>query len=320
MSKRQPLSSLKKASPFPAMGTGHSNWLKGKLTMKKMASAGQARRSPITQCSALLSEEREFDLAWRWRHDGDKHALHELISSHLRLVRGIVKKCQGYGLPSDDLIQEGTIGLLEAANRFEPERGFRFSTFAMWWVRAFVLNYVLRNWSIVKVVTSGPRKSLFFKMQRLRSRIGGSIGGPLSTDEKAALASILGTSVRQVEEMETHLILRDRSLNAPVSTEGEGGQTLQDLVAAPDPSPEQVVVKRNLKTAYRDWLRAALETLSERERTIIEKRWMMEDSSTLKHLGMHFGVSPERVRQIENAALSKLRQAAKSGSMEPMLS
>jgi len=284
--------------------------------MNKLVSDGPARRSPITTCNTLLSEEREFDLAWRWRHDGDKQALHELVSSHLRLVRGIVKKCQGYGLPTDDLIQEGTIGLLEAANRYEPERGFRFSTFAMWWVRAFVLNYVLRNWSIVKVGTSGPRKSLFFKMQRLRNRVDGSIGGPLSSDERAALASIIGTSVRQVEEMEIHLILRDRSLNVPVSVEGEGDQTLQDLMTAPDPSPEQAAIKQNLKSVYQGWLQDALKILSERERLIIEKRWMMEDSSTLKHLGRHFGVSPERVRQIENAALSKLRQAARIGPVD----
>jgi len=269
---------------------------------------------------ALLSRERERDLARRWRENSDVEALHELVVAHHRLVASMARKFRGYGFPVDDLIQEGMVGLLEAANRFEPERGLRFATLAMWWVRAFVLNYVLKNWSVVRVVTSSPRKSLFFNLQRLRSRAGGGVGGPMSAEERAAVAAALGTSVAAVEEVEGHLSGRDRSLNAPVGNDDDGTETeLQDAISAPGPSPEQVVLERRAWQACRAWLDEALENLSERERMIIEERWMADERSTLADLGARLGLTSERVRQIENAALGKLRRLAGDGALGAML-
>ncbi len=254
-----------------------------------------------------LERDEEHDLATRWANDQDQEALHKLTSAHMRLVVALAFKFKRYGLPTSDLIQEGHIGLLEAAARFEPERGVRFSTYATWWIRASMQDYILRNWSIVRGGTSSNQKSLFFNLRRLRAQISRT-GKVANTQELyTELAQALKVSVKDVATMDARFSGPDHSLNAPVSDDGEGSAQRQDFLASDDPLLEESVGGMIDGERERQWLAEAINVLNDRERRIIEARRLADDGATLEELGGELGISKERVRQIEAKALSKLR-------------
>jgi len=255
----------------------------------------------------LLTRDHEFDLAQKWRVGGDTEALHELVRSYTRLVIATAARFRHYGLPVGDLVQEGNVGLMQAAARFEPDRGVRFSTYAAWWIRSAMQDYVLRNWSIVRTGTTAAQKSLFFNLRRLRARIEETSGAPLSDAGRKKIADELQVELAEVELMDMRLAAADQSLNVPV---GDGGEDdWQDFLPDRRPNPEEVVsVMRDGETRSR-WLAEALGELSARERAIITERRLREEGATLEELGRELGVSKERVRQLEHRALLKLRQS-----------
>lgn len=255
----------------------------------------------------LLTREHELELARRWRYDGDEKALHELVRSYMRLVISTASRFKNYGLPLGDLVQEGVVGLMQAAARFEPERDVRFSTYAAWWIRSAMQDYILRNWSVVRTGTTAAQKSLFFNLRRLRAKIDDGRGAGLDTNGRAYVAEALNVGVRDVEAMEMRLMGGDQSLNATVSAQGE--DVWQDFLADERPSPEEIVEERLDTRTRSQWLASSLEELSEREQTIIRERRLRDDGRTLEELGVRLGISKERVRQIEHRALMKLRQA-----------
>ncbi|MCG8543877.1 MAG: RNA polymerase factor sigma-32 [Alphaproteobacteria bacterium] len=253
----------------------------------------------------LLEREDEYEYARLWQEEDDEAALHKLVRAYTRLVISIAGKFRNYGLPIGDLIQEGNVGLMQAAARFDPERGVRFSTYASWWIRSAMQDYILRNWSIVRTGTTAAQKSLFFNLRRLRARIEDDTGGRLSQEAREFIAKELQVSLPDVESMETRLGASDQSLNAPLAEEGEG--SWQDFLPDQRPTPEDVVTGlRDSETRSR-WLNEALTKLSDREQTIIRQRRLREDGATLEELGRSLGVSKERVRQLEQRALEKLR-------------
>jgi len=256
----------------------------------------------------LLERQYEADLARRWREKGDEKALHEIIEAHIRLVVRIAGKFRGYGLPVADLIQEGNIGLMEAANRFDPEREVRFSTYATWWIMASIQEYIVRNSSIVRIGTTPAQKSLFFNLRRLRARIGASPVGGLTDDQRQAIAKQLGVPLAAVERMEAHMSRPDRSLNATVGEDGD--DELQDFLPDDGPTPEELVASSHDGAVRTNHLAKALKSLTPREREIINRRFLEDDGrTTLAEIGATFGVTKERIRQIEGKALDKLRDA-----------
>ena len=258
----------------------------------------QAMRVP------LLSPEEELDLTRRL-HGNDQKALDALVAAHGRLIIAAAFQFRRYGLPLGDLIQEGHVGLMRAAARFDPERGVRFSTYATWWIRSSMQEFILRNWSIVPTGTSALRKSLFFNLRRLQAQI--SAEGALSDEATATIAERLHASVDAVESMAMRLGARDQSTNAPA---GEGDGEWGDILVDTGPTPEDFVVDANERAARSHCLAAALAELTPREQAIIRRRHLRDDEgATLRDLGYEFGISKERVRQIENRALGKLRRA-----------
>jgi RNA polymerase sigma-32 factor len=256
--------------------------------------------------TALLDAEHELELARAWRDRQDRKALHELTSAYFRLAVAIAVRFKSYGLPVGDLIQEGVVGLMQAAERFEPERKLRFSTYASWWVRAAVQDYVLRNWSIVRLTSTASQKSLFFNLRKLKAKIEGNPSKDLSRESAAKIAEALHVPVLDVQEMDARLTSGDRSLNA---APGEPGETeWQDLLTDDRARPDEVVMESRDSAVRKKWIGSALEKLTPRERMIIRERQMNDDSTTLENLGDRLGISKERVRQIETNALSKLRR------------
>jgi RNA polymerase sigma-32 factor len=256
----------------------------------------------------LLEREHELHLATLWKEKRDEKALHELVRSYTRLVVAIAAKFKNYGLPMGDLIQEGNIGLMEAAARFEPELGNRFSTYATWWIRAQIQDYVLRNWSIVRTGTTASQKSLFFNLRRLRAQIHGqSARDFLDEDAKQRIATELNVSVKEVGEMEARMNGGDQSLNSPLGL--DGASEFQDFLPDQAPTPEEVVIGMRDNATRGKWLNDALTELSPRERTIIQKRQMTDQVVTLEDLGRQLGISKERVRQLEQRAMGKLKTA-----------
>jgi RNA polymerase sigma-32 factor len=253
----------------------------------------------------LLDRDKEFDLARRWKEDGDERALHELVKSYTRLVVSTATKFRNYGLPMGDLIQEGNVGLMQAAARFEHDRDVRFSTYAAWWIRSAMQDYILRNWSIVRTGTTAAQKSLFFNLRRLRARIADASATQMTNQGREFVAKELRVSMRDVEAMEMRMAAHDQSLNAPIAEGSE--DAWQDFLSDERPDPEDVVIgMRDAETRSR-WLAEAIGELSEREQTIIRRRRLREEGATLEELGVELGVSKERVRQLEHRALLKLR-------------
>jgi len=280
----------------------------------------KTRRANLTYIKAsmrtpLLSREREFELARRWREAGDRSALHELITAYARLVVAIAARFRNYGLPLGDLIQEGNLGLMQAAQRFEPEREVRFSTYAAWWIRSQMQDFILRNWSIVRTGTTAAQKSLFFNLRRLRARIDDPSGGALSDANAGKIAVTLGVGKNDVADMDARLAGGDLSLNAAPGEDGDG--EIQDFLVDPGPSPESTAMRAHDEGIRLRYLAEAISELTPRERAVISERRLREENVTLEALGRAFGVSKERVRQIEHRALGKLKTALERRSSEP---
>ncbi|MCC6598223.1 MAG: RNA polymerase factor sigma-32 [Alphaproteobacteria bacterium] len=254
----------------------------------------------------MLEKEHELALARRWREDGDEKALHEMIKSYTRLVVALASRFRNYGLPMGDLIQEGNVGLMQAASRFDPERDIRFSTYASWWIRSSIQDYVLRNWSIVRTGTTAAQKSLFFNMRRLRSKIESKAEREgLDDAGRKEIAKELNVRVQDVTEMEGRLSGVDQSLNATIGEDNEN--EWQNFLSDDRPNPEEIVLGTKDAKARSQWLGEALGELSDREQTIIRERHLRHETVTLEALGKELGVSKERVRQIEQRAMEKLK-------------
>ena len=255
----------------------------------------------------MLEREYEVQLARRWREDEDADALHEIIEAHIRLVVRIASKFKGYGLPIGDLIQEGNRGLLEAANRFDPDRNVRYSTYATWWILAAMQEYIVRNSSIVRIGTTPAQKSLFFNLRKLRAKLTDNLAVRMTEEERELIASELRVPLAAVERMESHFSRPDQSLNATVG-ESDSNEFV-DLLSDDSPTPEAIVGDLIDSETRSKWIADAMEHLTQREREVITRRFLKEDKITLAEIGETFGVTKERIRQIEGKALSKLRDA-----------
>ncbi len=258
--------------------------------------------------AAYLDRDEEHDLAVRWKEKQDQQALHRMTTSHMRLVISMASKFRYYGLPMGDLVQEGHVGLLEAAARFDPERDVRFSTYAGWWIRASIQDYVLRNWSIVRGGTSSAQKALFFNLRRLRARLAQEPGMLSSIDVRREIAVALGVSENDVALMDSRLSASDTSLNAPVTDDGSSAER-SDFLVSDGPLPDEIAEETIDVERRAIWLKDALRVLNDREMKIIEERRLSEEGATLEALGETLGISKERVRQIENRAMEKLKSA-----------
>ncbi|MCA1300195.1 RNA polymerase factor sigma-32 [Stappia indica] len=256
-----------------------------------------------------LSREEEHELALKWRYEDDQAALDRLSLAHMRLVIAVAAKYRNFGLSMADLIQEGHIGLLEAASRFEPEREVRFSTYATWWIRASIQDYILRNWSIVRGGTSSTQKALFFNLRRLRAKLTSGTTQITETELVAKIADVMGVKAADVATMSARLSGPDTSLNVPVMESDGSGADRQDFLVSEEPLPEETVGAVIDTERRARWLESALGVLSERELRIVRERRLTEDGATLEALGQKLGISKERVRQIESRALEKLREA-----------
>jgi len=278
------------------------------MDMTAATQSGNADRRFVRKAmkAPMLEAEHELNLARRWREQDDENALHELTTAYMRLVISMASKFRHYGLPLSDLVQEGNFGLMHAAARFEPAREVRFSTYAAWWIRSSIQDYVLRNWSIVRTGTTAAQKSLFFNLRRLRAKIDDTGDAIMTAENKKWVSEHLGVPERDVETMASRLSASDRSLNAPLATDGDA--QWQDLLPDESATPDQIVMEERDNAKRREWIAEALQVLNDRETLIITERRLSEDTVTLEVLGKRLGISKERVRQIEHQALNKLRK------------
>ena len=272
----------------------------------RSAETGLVRFVDTAKRFPMLSPDREQALAQAWRTSGDRKALEQLVGAHLRLVLKIARGYRGYGLPLADLVAEGNLGLMQAAHKFEPERGFRFATYALWWIMAAIQEHVLRSWSLVKVGTTGAQKKLFFNLRRLKARIEDAGGTELPAAAVARIAKDLDVPAADVIEMNRRLAGGDHSLDAPV--EGGEGDRLA-LLVDDRPSPEAMVAEADEAAKRRRLLDGALKVLDERERRILFERRLSDEPLTLEALSQQLRVSRERVRQLEVRAFRKLQRA-----------
>lgn len=255
----------------------------------------------------LLTPQEELDLSRRWRKDEDTSAAHRLVTSHLRLVAKIAMGYRGYGLPVNELISGGNIGMMQAVRRFDPERGFRLATYAMWWIRAAMQEYILHSWSLVKMGTTAAQKKLFFNLRRLKGQMQAIDDGDLKPEQVNSIATTLGVPEQDVVSMNQRLAAPDHSLNAPLRIDGEG--EWQDWLVDDHENQEQTYAASEEFTGRKALLDQALMTLNERERHILSERRLKEEPSTLEELSHHYNVSRERIRQIEARAMEKLQKA-----------
>ncbi|MFC5387666.1 RNA polymerase sigma factor RpoH [Aquamicrobium segne] len=259
----------------------------------------------------MLQPQEEYMLAKRYHEHGDTEAAHKLVTSHLRLVAKIAMGYRGYGLPIGEVISEGNVGLMQAVKKFEAERGFRLATYAMWWIRASIQEYILRSWSLVKMGTTANQKRLFFNLRKVKSKIQALDDGDLRPDQVTEIATRLNVSEAEVVSMNRRLS-GDASLNAPIrATEGEGGEW-QDWLVDDSESQEDMLIEQDEMDNRRKMLANAMSVLNDRERRIFEARRLSEDPLTLEELSGEFGVSRERVRQIEVRAFEKVQEAVKA--------
>jgi len=262
----------------------------------------------------ILTADEEFMLAERYLKCGDKDAAHKLVTSHLRLVAKIAMQFRGYGLPVSDLISEGNIGLMKAVKKFEPERGFRLSTYAMWWIRASVTEYILKSWSMVKMGTMAAQKKLFFSLRKAKRRLGIINNSNINPEQAKILAQKFNLPEEDIVHMNGRMTIRDQSLNAPISL-GEGDSIeFQDTLVDASPSPEAIVAQREEANIRNTLLKKALDQLSERERYIFTERRLKDDPVTLEEIGKGYGISRERVRQLENRAFEKVEKAIREAA------
>ena len=269
--------------------------------------AGLSRYLTEIRKFPLLTPEDEYMFAKRWKEHEDPEAARRLVTSHLRLVAKIAMGYRGYGLPVSEIVSEGNVGLMQAVKRFDPDRGFRLATYAMWWIRASIQEYVLRSWSMVKMGTTAAQKKLFFNLRKAKGHIGAIEEGDLTPDHTATLADKLGVTEREVTDMNRRLSGPDSSLNAPLRSESES--EWQDWLADDTMDQETRLAEREEMGDRHDLLGRAMSTLTDRERDIIQARRLQEDPATLEDLSQKYGISRERVRQIEVRAFEKLQGA-----------
>jgi RNA polymerase sigma-32 factor len=255
----------------------------------------------------MLEPEEEYMLAKRWVEEQDTDAAHKMVTSHLRLAAKIAMGYRGYGLPQAEVISEANVGLMQAVKRFDPERGFRLATYAMWWIRASIQEYVLRSWSLVKLGTTSAQKKLFFNLRKAKARIGALEEGDLHPDNLARIANDLGVTEAEVISMNRRLSGGDASLNATVSNDGEGAMQWQDWLEDDDANQAADYEARDELEARRSLLTEALDALNDREQDILTKRRLIEKPQTLEDLSTQYSVSRERIRQIEVRAFEKLQ-------------
>ena len=255
----------------------------------------------------MLEKEEEYMLAKRWREDGDTASAHTLVTSHLRLVAKIAMGYRGYGLPLAELIAEGNVGMMQAVKRFDPERGFRLATYAMWWIRAAIQEYILHSWSLVKIGTTAAQKKLFFNLRRMKARLKQIDDGDLPPDKVAEIADTLNVPEQEVIDMNRRLSGGDQSLNAPIRADGDG--EWQDWLSDDGADQEQEFAEAEEMTQRKALLAKAFKTLAPRERRILSARRLQENALTLEDLSQEFGISRERVRQIEVRAFEKLQKS-----------
>ena len=264
----------------------------------------------------MLEPQEEYMLAKRWREHGDREAAHKLVTSHLRLVAKIAMGYRGYGLPIGEVISEGNVGLMQAVKRFEPDKGFKLATYAMWWIRASIQEYILRSWSLVKMGTTASQKKLFFNLRKAKSRISALDEGDLRDEQVESISRRLGVAKQDVIEMNRRLG-GDASLNSPLRESGEG--EWQDWLVDETADQETQLADREESDARLQALTGALSVLNPRERRIFEARRLADDPITLEELSAEFGVSRERVRQIEVRAFEKVQAAVKAGVAKTQL-
>jgi RNA polymerase sigma-32 factor len=267
----------------------------------------------------LLEKEEEYMLAKRWREHGDTDAAHRLVTSHLRLVAKIAMGYRGYGLPVGELISEGNVGMMQAVKRFDPERGFRLATYAMWWIRASIQEYILHSWSLVKMGTTAAQKKLFFNLRKIKGQMKALEEGDLPPEKVQRIAEQLAVSENDVVQMNRRLAAPDHSLNAPLRSDGEGGQWQDWLVDETESQEEKIGEAEEFRQRTK-LLREAMKGLNEREQHIISERRLKDDPTTLEELSKHYGISRERVRQIEVRAFEKLQKAIRNAVTEQNLS
>lgn len=281
---------------IPAEGSGLARYLE------------EIRRFP------MLEAEEEYMLAKRWREHEDVEAAHKLVTSHLRLVAKIAMGYRGYGLPMNEIISEGNVGLMQAVKRFEPDRGFRLATYAMWWIRAAIQEYILHSWSLVKLGTTAAQKKLFFNLRRLKSQMQAIEGGDLSPEAVKQIADTLEVTEQEVVEMNRRLEGPDHSLNAALRTDSES--EWQDWLVDERAGQDAELAEADELAHRRTLLGEALKVLNERERHILTERRLKEEPATLEELSAHYGISRERVRQIEVRAFEKLQKAMQLAEAE----
>jgi len=258
----------------------------------------------------MLAPDEEFMLAKRWQQHEDSDAAEKLVTSHLRLVARIAMGYRGYGLPIGEVISEGNVGLMQAVKRFDPDKGFRLATYAMWWIRASIQEYILRSWSLVKMGTTAAQKKLFFNLRRAKSQLQALEEGDLKPEHVKIIANKLGVPEEDVVNMNRRLG-GDASLNAPIRAESESGEW-QDWLADETPTQEERLVEDEELQRRRSYLSSAMSVLNDRERRVFEARRLAEEPSTLEELSEEFGVSRERIRQIEVRAFEKVQKAVTS--------
>ena len=263
---------------------------------------------------SILEKEWEYRLAKRWRENGDRKAADQIVTSHLRLAAKIAKNYRGYGLPLSEIISEGNVGLMQAINRFDPDRGFRFATYAIWWIRASIQDYILRSWSLVKIGTTASQKKLFFKLRSAKAKISALENAELRPDQVTAIATTLGVEGQDVVDMNRRLG-GDLSLNASIRDEENSGEWMEQLVDE-SPSPEAIVVELDEMDQRRAALVRAIGVLNDRERRIFEARHLVDEPRTLEDLAIQFKVSRERIRQLEARAFEKVQAATKRSIRE----
>jgi RNA polymerase sigma-32 factor len=277
-------------------------------------SAGLSRYLDEIRRFPMLQPDEEYMLAKRWQQHTDADAAQQLVTSHLRLVARIAMGYRGYGLPIGEVISEGNVGLMQAVKRFEPDKGFRLATYAMWWIRASIQEYILRSWSLVKIGTTASQKKLFFNLRRMKGQIQALEEGDLKPEHVKQIATKLGVPEVDVISMNRRLG-GDSSLNAPLRADAEGGGEWQDWLVDDKPGQEEILIESEEMGRRKSYLSNALSTLNEREKRIFEARRLAETPATLEDLSAEFGVSRERIRQIEVRAFEKVQKAVQQSAV-----
>ena len=279
-----------------------------------LADSGLSRYLNEIKGFPILDVEEELSLARKYQESGEAEAAHKLVTSHLRLVAKIAMQYRGYGLPLSDLISEGNLGLMKAVKKFDPDRGFRLSTYAMWWIKASVTEYVLRSWSLVKMGTMAAQKKLFFSLRKAKRSLNIIDSQGLDEEQASVLADKYGMSSSEIALMDQRITKRDLSLNTAVSNSEDEGLEFIDFLEDETKSPEMVVSEAQENDIRNKYLLEAIEELTERERHIFKERRLSENPLTLEKLGEYYGISRERVRQLENRAFGKVEKAVRTAA------